>query len=56
MEKVFFIVDESTGECCSFSTEGFTDDELKTIGKFGKALSERIHVSIKIGDEDEFFE
>ena len=56
MEKVFFIHDDEDGECCSFSTQGFTDDELEVIGKFGKVLSERIGVSIKIGTEDEFYE
>ena len=55
MEKVFFVRD-ANGECCSFSTQGFTEDELETISKFGKVLSERIGVSIEIGTEDEFYE
>ena len=56
MEKIFFILDDKDGECCSFSAEGFTDDELEAIGKFGKVMSEQIGVSIKIGTEDEFYE
>lgn len=55
-EKVFFICDGTNGECCSFSAENFTDDELEVIAKFGKEMSERIHTSIKIGTEDEFYE
>ena len=56
MEKVFVVRDNASGECCSFSTQGFTEDELKTIGKFGKVLSKEIGTSIEIGTEDEFYE
>lgn len=56
MEKVFVVRDNASGECCSFSTQGFTDDELEVIGKFGKVLSKEIGMSIKIGTEDEFYE
>lgn len=56
MEKVFFIQYDADGECCSFSTQGFTDDELEVIGRFRKVLSEQTGISIKIGPEDEFYE
>lgn len=56
MEKVFFIHDDTNGECCSFSTQGFTDDELEVIGRFGEVLGEQAGISIKIGPEDEFYE
>lgn len=55
MEKVFFVYDVDDGECCSFTTEGFTDDELKVICKFGEVLSKQAHIGIKVGTEDEFF-
>ena len=56
MKKVFFIKDNADGECCSFSTHGFTDDELEVIGRFGEVLSEKTDISIRVGTEDEFFD
>ena len=56
MKKVFFICDDTNGDCCSFPAENFTDDELEVIGKFGKELSEHVGMSIKIGTEEEFYD
>ena len=54
-QKVFFIHDDTNGECCSFSAEKFTDDELEVISRFGKEMSEHASLSIDIGTEDEFY-
>ena len=56
MERVFFICDDTNGECCSFPVEGFTDSDLEAIAKFAKVLKEQFSITVKIGKEDEFFE